>query len=269
MSVLNPKNEFAPDVKFQAKIELWKQMQQMVMDVEGRNFSGFGFSSVVSVVTAIIAEYNEKFSYFVLVIPIIMLFGIFMISFNNRTSAILRGYFIIFAALDIYSFCKLFTLLNISCWIHIVLFILYIVIVLFFSISFAIDLATNGEIKILSRIYFHKHNEMVNLEKLKQTDPDDINDDRIAIVDSIIPKTGGKTTCFIRRTKQKSFPKSFSKIPQANTAELRSGLGTANLKNRNCSDRSKYSSKWASAVSICMFVPVWLRPTSAMNLWTL
>lgn len=230
MSVLNPKNEFAPNIKFEAKIELWKQMQQMVMDVEGRNFSGFGFSSVVSVVTAIIAEYNEKFSYFVLVIPIIMIFGIFMISFNNRTSAILRGYlsgiedelnldmgeelflwnkkyqhlrnkkyfrtnqlsfllyFIIFAVLDIYSFCKLFTLLNISYWIHTVLFVLYIVIVLFFSIAFAIDLATNGEIKILSRIYFHKHNEIMELDRLKQTDPDDINDDRIAIVDSIIEK---------------------------------------------------------------------------------
>ena len=153
-----------------------------------------------------------------------------MISFNNRTSAILRGYlsgiedelnldmqeevflwnkkyqhlrnkkyfrtnqlsfllyFIIFSALDIYSFCKLFTLLNISCWVHIVLFVLYIVIVLFFSIAFAIDLATNGEIKILSRIYFHKHNEMVNLEKLKQTDPDDINDDRIEIVDQMVKK---------------------------------------------------------------------------------
>ena len=230
MSVLNPKNEFTPDVKFQAKIELWKQMQQMVMDVEGRNFSGFGFSSVVSVVTAIIAEYNEKFSYFVLVIPIIMLLGIFMISFNNRTSAILRGYlsgiedelnldmeeeiflwnkkyqhlrnkkyfrtnqlsfllyFIMFGVLDIYSFCKLFTLLNISYWIHIVLFVLYLVIVLFFSIAFAIDLATNGEVKILSRIYFHRHNEMVDLEILKRTDPDDINDDRIASVDQIVKK---------------------------------------------------------------------------------
>lgn len=240
MSVLNPKNELVPDVKFQAKIELWKQIQHIVMDVEGRNFSGFGFSSVISVVTAIIAEYNEKFSYFVLVIPIIMLFGIFMISFNNRTSAILRGYlsgiedelnldmgeelflwnkkyqhlrnkkyfrtnqlsfllyFIIFAVLDIYSFCKLFTLLNISYWIHTVLFVLYIVIVLFFSIAFAIDLATNVEIKILSRIYFHKHNKMVELEKLKQTDPDDINNDRIAIVDKIVKKylsnkeSGGK-----------------------------------------------------------------------------
>ena len=29
---------------------------------------------------------------------------------------------------------------------------------------------------------------MVKLEKLKQTDPDDINDDRIAIVDDIIEK---------------------------------------------------------------------------------
>ena len=230
MSVLNPKNQFAPDVKFQAKIELWKQMQQMVMDVEGRNFSGFGFSSVVSVVTAIIAEYNEKFSYFVLVIPVIMLFGIFMISFNNRTSAILRGYlsgiedelnldmgeelflwnkkyqhlrnkkyfrtnqlsfllyFIIFAVLDIYSFCKLFKLLNITYWVHIVIFVLYIVIVLFFSIAFAIDLATNREVKILSRIYFHIHNEIVDLETLKRTDPDDINDNRIEIVDQMVKK---------------------------------------------------------------------------------
>lgn len=76
------------------KVALWTQIQQMVVTVEGRSFSVLSLGTLTGAVSSAISYYSddETRQILVIIVPLIMLFGMFFASFNNKVSAILRGY---------------------------------------------------------------------------------------------------------------------------------------------------------------------------------
>lgn len=82
------------------KITLWTQMQSIVFDIENRNHSILGFSTVIPVALtlATLVLDREDFSSHAAqlciyaLIPAMLLFAMFSGAFHNKYSAILRGY---------------------------------------------------------------------------------------------------------------------------------------------------------------------------------
>lgn len=77
-------------------VELWKQIQSMVQEVESRNYNLLSFSAIVATIGLILGLLGEKSysqsTYVFLLIPAIALLGLFYGAYNCKVSAILRGY---------------------------------------------------------------------------------------------------------------------------------------------------------------------------------
>lgn len=89
--MLSANRAISADTAFNAKVELWKQVQQMVVEVEQRNFSEFLMGTVISWIITVISHDPEK-SEGIIFVPLVMIFALFVVTFNNKTSAFLRGY---------------------------------------------------------------------------------------------------------------------------------------------------------------------------------
>lgn len=89
--MLSANQAISADTAFNAKVELWKQVQQMVVEVEQRNFSEFLMGTVISWIITVISHDPEK-SEGIIFVPLVMIFALFVVTFNNKTSAFLRGY---------------------------------------------------------------------------------------------------------------------------------------------------------------------------------
>ncbi len=78
----------------QHKIDLWKQMQQMVIDVENRNFNILSFGTITTAITTILSYYTDKdiFQYINIAVPMFILLSFYFAAFNNKISAYIRGY---------------------------------------------------------------------------------------------------------------------------------------------------------------------------------
>lgn len=86
--------------RVEQKVLLWQQMQSMVMTIEERNHKmmslGTIIPAIVTVLSALFENTNGVSRNFYIcayaVIPFIMLLVISLITFNNKYSAIIRGY---------------------------------------------------------------------------------------------------------------------------------------------------------------------------------
>ena len=58
--MLSANQAISADTAFNAKVELWKQVQQMVVEVEQRNFSEFLMGTVISWINTVISHDPEK-----------------------------------------------------------------------------------------------------------------------------------------------------------------------------------------------------------------
>lgn len=201
------------------KISLWSQMQSMVMNIEERNHKMLGLSTITPTVFTLIASMNGENGYinqfFLMciyaIMPLILLYAVFSGAFNNKYSALVRGYLAgleesinkelgeeIFIWNKGYSelFHKRFFLTNdlisilygaiviivpVFCFYNLfihfecdILIIIYVAVyVAFLSISL-FDLLTNGKSKKYARIYYFLHNFEED-ERYNEFDVKDVN----------------------------------------------------------------------------------------------
>lgn len=199
--------------KIEYKITLWTQMQTMVISIEERNHRMLGFGTVVPAVVALMAAVIGHEGYFnqelinciCIIMPLILLFATFSGAFNNKYSALIRGYLAgleesinadlkeeVFIWNKGYSelFHKRFFPTNdIICWLYSIvtvtisilcfydlffyfnrlITIIYALVYICFSAVFLFDLLTNGKTKKYAKIYFYLYN-IRNKEKYKEFD---------------------------------------------------------------------------------------------------
>lgn len=190
--------------RLEQKVLLWKQMQSMVITIEERNHKMMSFGTVVPAIVTVLNILFEKstnemyLNFYIctyLAIPLIMLLVIYHITFNNKYSAIIRGYLAgleesinkdlketlflynkgyeelchgkFFLTNDIVAVLYSFVMISIPAFCfyslfeqtkQVVLIALYIAFYIGFLSVFLYDLFTNGKTKKYAKIYFCLHN---------------------------------------------------------------------------------------------------------------
>lgn len=82
------------------KISLWNQLQSMVVGIENRTHSMLSFGTIISTVLALVTllfgagntNSDKLFMCAYALVPLILLFAMFLAAFNNKYSALIRGY---------------------------------------------------------------------------------------------------------------------------------------------------------------------------------
>lgn len=185
------------------KISLWNQLQSMVVNTENRTHSMLSFGTIISTVLALVTllfgtgntNSDKLFTCAYALVPLILLLAMFLAAFNNKYSALMRGYlagleehineeigeeiFIwnkgyselchgrYFLTNDSIGFLYgiIVILLPVFCFGSLllkfkypILIGIYILVYVVFSLVFLRDLMTNGNAKKYAKIYFYLYN---------------------------------------------------------------------------------------------------------------
>lgn len=187
------------DNKLEYKIRLWEQLQGIVIENESRNTGSISILTVVACASSLFVILSDDklqlLSIFYYMVPLLIMLCLFVYTFNNRVSAITRGYlagledsinedlgeniyihnkgykelyhipyFIVNDIIAIVYLCVLivatyicFKNIFMEQLIPMFLIMVYFMIYIVFILICVYELQTNGEIKRISRIYFHTY----------------------------------------------------------------------------------------------------------------